>query len=359
MRKIKFFLTIVIVLCIGFASGFTSVSLMSYPKDNGDVYISGNLKIHFLELGNANTGDCVLIQVGNTDVLIDAGSKKTSFETVNSYLDEHISDDIIEYVVVTHAHEDHYVNFTTEVNIFTEYQVNNIIDFSLSNNVGKTMYNNYISQRNLEVENGANHYTASECVKEENGAKKVFNLGNGIEMEILDSYYYYNSSTSENNYSVCVLINQGDKHFLFTGDLEKSGEEYLVELNDLPEVELFKAGHHGSITSSNDVLLSVIKPKYIVVCCCAGNSEYTNNKDNQFPSQAFIDRISLYTEMVYVTSIGAQGFTNENSFASFNGNIVFTSSKKGIKIECSNNDIILKNSEWFKQNRITPDSWNK
>ncbi|MBE6123924.1 MAG: MBL fold metallo-hydrolase [Erysipelotrichaceae bacterium] len=357
MNKVRLYLTVIIALCFGFVSGFSAFSYTSFPKDHGDVYVSGNLKIHFLELGNANTGDCVLIQVGNTDVLIDAGSKKTSFETVNSYLDNNISDDIIEYVVVTHAHEDHYVNFTTEINIFTEYQVNNIIDFSMSNNVGKNMYNKYISQRDLETQNGANHYTAADCIKGENGGQKIFELGNGIELEILDNYYYYNESSSENNYSVCVIINQGDRHFLFTGDLEKDGEKSLVELNDLPEVELFKAGHHGSVTSSNEVLLSVIKPKIVVVCCCAGNNEYTNYASSQFPSQAFINRISIYTDKVYVTSIGAEGYVGEEGFASFNGNIVVTSSQKGLKVECSNNNTILKDTDWFKQYRMVPDAW--
>ena len=359
MNKFRKFLTIVIALCIGFVSGFTSFSYTTFPSNHGDVYISGNLKIHFLELGNKYTGDCVLIQVGNTDVLIDAGSKSTSFSTIKSYLDEHVSDSKLEYVIVTHAHEDHYVNFTTSINIFTEYEVGTIIDFALSNNVGKNMYEKYITQRNLEVAAGAIRYSAADCINSLNGAQKEYDLGNNVELEILDSYYYYNTSSSENNYSVCVLINQGDKHFLFTGDLEKSGEEYLVELNDLPEVELFKAGHHGSVTSSNECLLSIIKPKIIVVCCCAGNDEYTSNSSNQFPSQAFIDRIAKYTSLVYVTTLGADGYVGENGFSSFNGDIIIVSTKNGVKVECSNNDIVLKDSDWFKENRTMPEEWNE
>jgi len=357
MRKATKFLSILLSLAIGFVVGFSFQSQSTYPDNHGDIYVSGNLKIHFLELGNANTGDSILIQVGNTDVLIDAGSKSSSFETIDNYLDDHVADGRLEYVIVTHAHEDHYVNFTTTVNIFTEFEVGTIIDFAMSNNVGKVMYEKYITQRNLEVEAGAIRYSAAECVKEENGAQKMYDLGNNIQLEILDSYYYYIQSSSENNYSVCVLIRQGDNNFLFTGDLEKAGEEYLVELNDLPEVELYKAGHHGSTTSSHDCLLSVIKPKIVVVCCCAGNDEYTSNTANQFPSQAFINRVAVYTDEVYVTSIGADGFTGSEEFASFNGTIVITSNKKGIKITCSNNDTKLKDTEWFKNNREMPSAW--
>ena len=41
--------------------------------------------------------------------------------------------------------------------------------------------------------------------------------------------------------------------------------------NLMPEVELYKAGHHGSKTSSSNALLEVIKPKIVCVskCCHA------------------------------------------------------------------------------------------
>ena len=99
---------------------------------------------------------------------------------------------------------------------------------------------------------GAVHYTALQCWNQTDGAQRVYEVSDGVEMEILYNYYYENESKDENNYSVCLMFNQGDKHFLFTGDLEEDGEEQLVVYNQLPKVELFKAGHHGSKTSSND-----------------------------------------------------------------------------------------------------------
>ena len=68
-------------------------------------------------------------------------------------------------------------------------------------------------------------------------------------MEILYNYYYEEDATHENDYSVCVRFYHGSRQFLFTGDLEKSGEEKLAERYDFTQVELFKAGHHGSSTS--------------------------------------------------------------------------------------------------------------
>ena len=174
-------------------------------------------------------------------------------------------------------------------------------------------------------------------------------------MEILYNYFYENRSADENNYSVCLLFNQGDKHFLFTGDLEEEGEEYLVQYNELPEVELFKAGHHGSKTSSNDCLLSVIRPKIVCVCCCAGTDEYTDEPANQFPTQDMIDRVAKYTGRVYVTSLGDE--SAEDGFVSMNGNIVVTSNRSGVSVRCSNNDVLLKDTDWFKANRTAPSQW--
>ena len=41
-----------------------------------------DLSIHFMELGNKYTGDSTLIKVGDTEVLIDAGSKASSIPAI-------------------------------------------------------------------------------------------------------------------------------------------------------------------------------------------------------------------------------------------------------------------------------------
>jgi beta-lactamase superfamily II metal-dependent hydrolase len=73
--------------------------------------VSGDLSIHFLELGNKYTGDCTLIKAGDTEVLIDAGSRKGSASTIANYIDEYCTDGVLEYVIATHAHQDHIAGF--------------------------------------------------------------------------------------------------------------------------------------------------------------------------------------------------------------------------------------------------------
>ena len=312
-----------------------------------DISKKDELSIHFLELGNKYSGDSVYIKAGDNDILIDAGSRNASAGTISEYINQYVTDGKLEFVIATHAHQDHisgFVGTSTVPGIFDRYDVDTIIDFARTNATSK-VYSNYVEKRTAEIADGANHYTALECWNNQNGAQRTYVLGNGITLSILYNYYYENKSSNENEYSVCVLISHNDRHFLFTGDLEEKGEEYLVQYNDLPGVEVFKAGHHGSYTASNDVLLSVIKPKNIVVCCCCGSDEYTSVNANMFPSQAFINRAFKYTKNVYVTTI-ADG----DSYKSMNGNVV-VKSNDSFSIHGTNNDILLIDTEWFKNNR--------
>ncbi len=322
------------------------------PSQGGTL---GELSIHFLELGNGNAGDCTLIKTGDTEVLIDAGSKRNSAATLVPKIKEYCTDGVLDYVIVTHAHEDHiaaFVGNNGSDGVFANFKCGTIIDFTRKNTTSK-ISSDYINYRDKEVsEDGATHYNALQCWNETDGAKKEYAIAEGIKFEILYQKFYEQKSSDENNYSVCVLFTQGSEHYLFTGDLEKEGEASLVESNDLPHCKLFKAGHHGSKTSSNEELLSVIQPEYVCVCCCAGSTEYTTVNDNTFPTQEAIDRIAKYTKNIYVTTLSLDKSTT--NFTSMNGDITVRSDGTDFTVTGSNNSTILKDTEWFKANRTWP-----
>lgn len=344
----------------------------SYNVSTGNLQVNEikekDLSIHFLELGNKYTGDCTFIKVGDVEILIDAGSKADSIPVIKNYISQYIEGEL-DYVIVTHAHEDHYAGFATSENtesLFDLFDIGTIIDFPQTNKTeSNKMYKNYLRELNQAVGNGAKHFTALECwessteISNGDEASKKFNLGNNVELEILYQKFYKETAKTENNYSVCVMINQTteggtDKHYLFTGDLEKEGELSLIEDNKpLPKVDVYKAGHHGSKTSSSAELLTAIEPKVVCVCCCAGSSEYTAKNENQFPTQEFINNVFKHTTNVYVTTL-CENY-QENKFTSMNGNIVvFVDENKKIKVSCSNNNTLLKDTEWFKNNRTMP-----
>ena len=362
----------------------------------------GAVAVHFLELGNKYTGDCTYIKVGeNIDILIDCGSKSNSVPTVSNYLNQYVTDGVLEYVIVTHAHQDHYAGFATSAkvdSIFDLFECETIITFATTNqkmptayldreidtkeyvsDLGitsyantttstSTLYANFNRELTAELDTTLTkgdkagqkpvHYTATEVLSEFEDGKIVLDATNDINLQVLDNHYYTNDG-HENDYSVCTLLNQGDKYFIFTGDLEIEGEEKLIESSRNPvlhsqdfRVELYKAGHHGSKTSSSMDFLTIINPKIVCVCCCAGSNEYTDAVANQFPTKEFINNVSQFTTQVYVTSLCID--YDGDKFTSFNGNIVVMAKKEDteMSVYCSNNTLVLKDTNWFKTNRL-------
>lgn len=339
---------IVVILILAIVGG--AYYFLIYKNEKPETRpATGEFSIHFFPLGNVSPGDSVYIKAGDNDILIDAGSTKGSATAIKNYVDRFCEDGVLEYVIATHSDSDHIAAFTGDNGIFAYYKCEVIIDFPLTNK-GRTdemsdLYLEYISRRDAEVTNdGAVHYTALECWDEQNGAKKEYQLTDSVTMQILYNYYYENDSNDENNYSVCTMFTHGSRNFLFTGDLEKDGEKKLVEYygNSLPQVDFFKAGHHGSATSSNEVLLNKIQPKICVISCVAGDNKH------HFPRQEALDRIFAVKDCKVYVPVFRDDSGNPQLL---NGEIIIISNETEIKVQCSNNSTLFQDTDWFKANR--------
>ncbi len=78
-----------------------------------------------------------------------------------------------------------------------------------------------------------------------------------------------------NAYSECFYV-EGSNGFslLLTGDVEKEGEEELLEQlrqHNIDEITLLKVAHHGSRYSSAEAFLEQIRPKVAVISCGESN----------------------------------------------------------------------------------------
>ena len=358
----------ILALIIGFLLGGGYFIYTNTPKSEKLTF--GDFNIHVMELGNQYTGDCIYIKSGETDILIDAGSRANSAGEIIEYVDQYVTDGKLEYVIATHADRDHISAFngtSSQIGVLEYYDIDMIIDFPLTNSTTNT-YKTYRENVEKKVASGTTHYTALECYNEEGDAKRIYQISDGVEMEILYNYYYDHKASDENNYSVCIMFNQGDSHYLFTGDLEKEGEEHLLEYysgeNSLPQCVFYKGAHHGSRTSNTKELLSVIQPEYVVVCCCAGTPEYTDEEANKFPTQEFIDNIAPYTDKVYIPTVVDEVILNEDGGKSYtvkslNGDIVLSFGQGYVNVVCSVSETILKDSDWFKEYRTLPKEWQQ
>ena len=122
---------------------------------------------------------------------------------------------------------------------------------------------------------------------------RIFDIGEA-ECEIIapcsDDY------NNTNNYSVGVIIRHGENGFIFTGDAEKSAEKEMIDSGKLVDIDVYKAGHHGSDTSSSEEFLKIIKPDIAVISCGEGNS-YGH------PCDITLENLSKYTDKVYRTDL--------------------------------------------------------
>ncbi len=101
----------------------------------------------------------------------------------------------------------------------------------------------------------------------------------------IDSQHLY---TDMNNYSAFIILEFNDITYCFTGDTEAELEEQIIDLygDELPDVDIMDAGHHGSRTSSSSALLDILKPE-VVICSCDNGDAYDHPADETV--QRFLD----------------------------------------------------------------------
>lgn len=295
---------------------------------------ASSVEITFLELfrdgNNPQIGDSLLIECGDVDILIDAGEKGSGSATVVPFLEEHVTDDILELVIVTHADSDHLGGMVgvssgygaLEIPDFT-YQY--IIDFGYT--ASTNVYHDYVSLRDAQIKKGAKYFTPQEIFDEDNlEAYSRFYLAEDAYLDLLDyQTYALNDIKDDNDRSVCCLLSYYQKKVLLCGDAEKEEEKYLTSLN-LGHIDVFKANHHGSPTSNTTALLDQITPEYIIISASEKNSY-------NLPKKTIIKRFLDYTNNVYANFIS--------------GNIVVKITKDNINITSQRELIFVQDSVWY------------
>lgn len=96
-----------------------------------------------------------------------------------------------------------------------------------------------------------------------------------------------------NNDSLVLFAMFGGKSWLFTGDLEKEGEEKLISSHPF-HADVLKVGHHGSKTSTSQDFLESIQPQLAIISV---------GKDNRYghPNEEVLDRLKKQRIMFFRT----------------------------------------------------------
>jgi hypothetical protein len=148
--------------------------------------------------------------------------------------------------------------------------VNNI---SLMVDYGGSGSGNVLAARTKYIPLGMQYHSAYDCVNGLNGASKIYYLTEDFYFEVLNTgnYITANETSAGNGKSLAVIFYYKDFKFFTAGDLTTASEAQLMKNEDLPEVTLYKASHHGSHGSSSQELLDTLNPKAVAISAARAN----------------------------------------------------------------------------------------
>ncbi len=214
----------------------------------------GVLTVAFLDIGQ---GDSVYIRTpGGTQALYDAGPDSAVVRRLHEVMPRFQR--MLDVAILSHPDQDHVAGFSS---ILRRLPVKAIIDSGYIGEVGNTFYKDIFSvakEKRIPVLWG--------------GAGTVIDFGSGVTGEILSPDGRY-SVGDTNMASIVMKLTYGSSSVLLTGDLPYQVEDNIVEKYGAEklDVDIFKAGHHGSNTASGETLLRAMSPQLIVVSSGKGN----------------------------------------------------------------------------------------
>ena len=285
------------IFCIMLSVIFCIFSLTFYSKaDNKSINSidksNATMQVHFIDVGQSN---CTLIQSKDYNMLIDAGDNLSGNKIVN-YLNN-LGITKLNYVIATHAHEDHIGSMYDIINNFK------IDTFFLPRKTHNT--STYLEM--LEALDANNISITSPIYL------KSYPLGYGeftIISPIIDS-----NELSINNSSITVRITDSNNSFIIGGDMEKKQELSLVNQNIDLSADVLLLNHHGSNTSNSLKFLQEVNPSMAII-------SVGNGKQYNMPNKEVINRLNSLNIPYYST------YENGTIIATSDGNsIEYTVSK--------------------------------
>lgn len=227
------------------------------------------LRVSFLDIGQ---GDAILVQTpSGHNMLIDGGPS----DSVLARMSEEMSyfDRDLDVMIATHDDADH---VTGLIPVLQTYDVRTIVTSPVTSDTD-------IAQ---DLHKRMSDETSDRYVGRRGD---VIDFGDGVATHILYPNGNVSSKTDTNDASVSVIITYGNHSFLLTGDLPSKREQQLFGNTLLHSITVYKAGHHGSKTSSGEELLTYIKPEYAIISA---------GKDNRYghPNAEAIARLEKYSK---------------------------------------------------------------
>ena len=205
------------------------------------------MEVHFLNVGQ---GDCTLVTCGSHAMLIDAGDD-TKGTTIQNYLQKQKITKL-DYLILTHPDADHIGGAPV---IITKFDITKVFvsNFEKDNQTYRKLIQSLDDKRIKTLTPKVNStYTL--------GSASITILAPGKEYD------------NPNDASIALLLKNGTRSFLFTGDAGEEAEKDILKTNIDISADVYKVGHHGSKYSTSKEFFKAVDPFYAVISCGEGNS---------------------------------------------------------------------------------------
>lgn len=217
------------------------------------------LRVYFLDVGQ---GDAIYVRApGGHDMLVDGGPSSIVLRLLSEVMPFY--DRFIDVVVETHPDADHIGGLPLVierygVGVFIEPGVSspNAIDDELQRIREERGIDTLLARRGMQID-----------------------LGGGVSFDILypdRDVSYLETNTA----SIVGQVRYGSTTVMLTGDSPKVVENALLQYyGEALQSDMLKAGHHGSHTSSGELFVRAISPRYAVISAGKDNRYGHPHKD--------------------------------------------------------------------------------
>lgn len=225
------------------------------PEVAGEVATStSSLEINFLDIGQ---GDATFITFSDGEqMLVDCAIDARILEALGRSMPFY--DRTIDYLVVTHPDQDHYGGC---IDVMDRYDIGMIVYTGFEKE--ETLF--YHAFMDAIAADDAEYYQLTEPEIWQIGSTTISFLYPVTNLSEDPNIPESEKETGANNSSIVMYIDHGDTEILMTGDAEEEAEEFLLrEYGTDLDIDILKAGHHGSNSSSIQPFVDVTTPAHVI-----------------------------------------------------------------------------------------------
>lgn len=221
-------------------------------------FLPAKTPVAFWALMDVGQGDASLLHTaGGLNILIDSGPNESVLTALDHVLPPF--DRRIDLFFITHPHADH---LSGALYILDRYQVGGVV---MSDVKYQSMQYDFLKKKIREK--GILLFEAK--------ADQDWQIDGDTILDVLFPFTSLRGQVFKNvnNASVVIMLKTTSEQILLTGDMEEELELLLGQYyGHKLAAEGLKVGHHGSKTSSSELLLNLVKPKEMFISVGRNNS---------------------------------------------------------------------------------------